>query len=195
MTVSKLVAGDAMPGYFYASPSAPAGVVVETVSDPALPEGTKYAVTATLDPSLEGNFIFGWNFRQNTADLKWNYFDASAYAGLSFWVKSETTAAALVFTGYFQYDARNFTPASEYGGTCSTEPCAAFTEYPAVVARKATWTRVVQKFSYQTAGEPMLSALGRIDLLQLRLGTGGPAAKVFVTGLQLLKEADLPPSP
>lgn len=193
MTVSKLVAGDAMPGYFYTSANAPAGVVFESVSDPALPAGTKYAATATLDPAVDGNFIFGWNFRQNTPEMKWNYFDASTYAGISFWVKSETTAAALVFTGYFQYDASNFTAASQYGGTCAAEPCPAFAEYQAVVARKAMWTRVVQKFSYQTGGMPVLSALGRIDMLQLRLGTGGPAAKVFVTGVQLLKESELPP--
>jgi len=193
MTVTKLVAADAMPGYFYVSANAPAGIKIEPVTDVALPTGTKYAVTATLDPAMPGNFIFGWNWRQNTADMKWNHFDASNFAGVSFWVKSETTAAALVFTGYYQYDAANFTPASTMGGTCAAEPCAPISEYASVVARKAGFTQVVQRFNYNTSGTPDLKALGRIDLLQLRLASGGPAAKFFLTGLQLLKEADLPP--
>jgi hypothetical protein len=203
MNVTKLVATDAQPGYFYVSQTAPAGIKIEPVSDPALPAGTKYAVTATLDPTVSTpsgfNFIVGWNWRQDTADKKWNYFDVSQFAGVSFWVKAETTGPAIVFTSYIQYDSTNFRADSSYGGTCTkagteADPCPAFPTYEGVTVRKTEgWKRIVQRFSYNVTGTPDLKSVARIDLLKLRTSTGGPADKILITGLQLLKEADLPP--
>lgn len=194
MTVTKLVAADAMPGYFYASANVPKGPVIEPVMDAALPEGTKFAVTFDLDPAVGGNLIIGWNWRQDMPAMKWQFFDASAFAGVSFWVKAETTSPALGFTGYFQYDDTNFTAATPQGGNCAAEPCPPISEYAAVIARKSGWTRIVQRFAYQTSGTPNLKGLARVDLLQLRLAAGGNPAKLLLTGLQLLKEADLPPA-
>ena len=181
-----------MPGYFYVSANAPTGVKVEAVTDAALPVGTKYAITAELDTTLPDNFIFGWNWRQDTAEKKWNFADLSAYAAVSFWVKSETTGAAVVFS-YYQYDDTNFLASSGTGGACAVEPCMPISEYKSVVARKTGWARVVQRFADFTSGTPNLKGIARIDFLQLRLSTGGPTAKLFITGVQLLKEAELPP--
>lgn len=193
MTVAKLVAADSGPGYFFTSQNAPAGPVVESVTDAALPSGTKYAMTFTLDPSMTGNFTVGWHWRQNGPGNKWSFFDASAFAGVSFWVKGDTTSTAVVFTGYYQFDDTSFTAATEQGGNCAAEPCPPITEYASVVARKSGWTRIVQRFSHQTSGTPNLKAVARVELLQLRLNSGGPASKLLLTRLQLLKEADLPP--
>ncbi len=194
MTLTKLVAGDATPGYFYAAPTADGvkGVKVEAVSDAALPEGTKYAITAELNTAVEGNFIMGWNWREDSAGGKWNYADISQYAGVSFWTKSDTTAAAVAFTGVYMYNDTGFLESSEFGGICAAEPCATPVEYSAVVARK-TWTKTEIRFSDFNAGVPKLAATSRVDLLQVRFSAGGPSAKVYITGMKLLKESELAP--
>lgn len=187
MTVTKLQASDAGPGYFYAVPNVPLGPQIVEVSSPELPMGTKYAASFALMDQSEGNFIVGWNWRQNDGQ-KWSWFDMSAYAGISMWVKADKLMA---FNSFLLYDPSNILTTDGGGGTCTQEPCAPVPNGTPVVVR-TTWTRVVQRFSEFVSGTPDLTKQGRVDLLQLRLGAG-PGATVWITGVQLLKENELPP--
>lgn len=197
MAVKKLVAGDAMPGYFYNSENAVGPTFVE-VSDPMLPEGTKYAVTFHLaDPTKGGNFIVGWNWRQNTADKKWSPFDAKAYAGFSFWTKLESPERAVGFN-IIGYDSSNFPNASMMGGSCTNastdiDPCPPVTDLSTVTSTKlAGWEKKIVRFDYAPTGMVKLESFLRVDLLKSRISAGGGDHKLFLTGVQFLKEAEIP---
>jgi hypothetical protein len=145
--------------------------------------------------NTQGTFIVGWNWRQNKTGEQWNWADLSAYAGFSFYMKA---SAIQGFDNAFLYHEASVGPET-YGGTCATPapPAVAMCPIPqkqGVVAR-TTWRREVIRFSYMTPTPPTAAELmkvGRVDLLR-SISEATPVT-VWITGVELLKEADLPPA-
>lgn len=198
MTVTKLVATDAMPGKFY-SPvnSVPTGPKVVEVTDTAgLPPGVKYAMQFDRPAGTMGTFIVGWNWRENKSGEVWNWADLSPYAGFAFYMKA---MAIQGFENAFLYDEGSVGPET-YGGTCSATPVPPATTATCPISAKqgivarTTWRRELVKFSYltPTPTAAQLMKMGRVDLL--RSIAEASANTIWITGVELLKEADFPPA-
>lgn len=197
MNVTKLLATDAMAGYAYVTSAGTAGqvnVVAET--DPALPMGTKFSWQIDSPTTSQSNVIFGFNFRQNKPDGKWNWYDATGYAGIQFWAKTSANAAVWNFT---LVDATNLPSTSAVAadnvGTCPSamrEQCPGVKGKPTIV--KNTWQQFKVAFTGLSsdslvAGELDVKNLGRVDLILLAQNSAG--IKLWVTGVKLLKQDEL----
>lgn len=199
MNVSKLLATDAMAGYAYVTSAGTAGqvnVVAET--DPALPMGTKFSWQIDSPTTSQNNVIFGFNFRQNKPDGKWNWYDATGYAGIQFSAKTSANAAVWNFT---LVDATNLPSTSAVAtdnlGTCPSamrEQCPGVKGKPTIV--KNTWQQFKVAFADLSsdslvAGELDVKNLGRVDLILLAQNNTG--IKLWITGVKLLKQEELAP--
>jgi hypothetical protein len=197
MNISKMFEADAKAGYTYVTSNGVADkVTIVPVDDPLLPAGTKFAISIDAPSTTNGNVILGFNFRENKPDGKWNWFDASAYAGIQFWAKSPLVASVWNFT---LVDSANLpmTPsvAGENVGTC---PEATRDLCPGVRGKttilRNTWKKFVVSFK-EIASESLTAAeldaknIGRVDLLQRSPDNKG--AKVWMTGVKLLKQDEL----
>jgi len=100
---TKIVEGDAGPGFAYGDSQGPLEVtVVDVAGQEGLPEGvTKALQVKTEATTALKPVVFGWNFRENKDNL-FQMFDASAYEGVTFWAKLDqdnfTEIAVSTFT-------------------------------------------------------------------------------------------------
>ncbi|MDZ4694410.1 MAG: hypothetical protein SGI86_04625 [Deltaproteobacteria bacterium] len=196
-TISTVVSGDAMPGYFYATGSF---AIVPTVNVTALaaadraglPAGVTHAQRSD-NPLTGGLLIVGWNFRANDG-ATWRWIDATAYAGITLWAKTGNPAP---LSGSFtSVDAKNILTSDPIKGTCAAAPCVAVPGTPINVT--PTWQQfkikfadLVQEVSLPAAqkGPVDVKQLGRIDIL---FGLESNVnADLFITGVALATAADL----
>lgn len=195
--VRKLVEGDAMPGYFYvADPRAGTiknmGMIEKLPqTDPLLPAGVEYAFHLTVTSNYPENVIMGWNWRENEAAGKFKFYDANEFGGMAFWSKSDKIFVQNVNI----HDKPNLSTA-EFGGGCPGEQgsCRLGASPVNINDPKVGWHRYVIRFADITASTPAFdkTGLGRVDLLNVRQNAIPDVYNVWITGIELLKESELP---
>jgi hypothetical protein len=199
--ISKLLAADGQPGYFYGTQNymggqttSPVTPSIVAVSDPLLPVGTKYAVflDAPAGTSTPYNSILGYNFRANkSGSQEWQFLDATRYAGFSLYIRTalpaESWRASLV-------DATNIPSIAENKGTC---PGATKADCPApngtaIIARN-TWTKVALRFADLTGTiggtGAVKTSLARLDLIRAHFTK--ETTQFWITAVKLETDAEL----
>ena len=193
--VSKVVAGDASPGYFYVGRmGGMATASVETLSTAdqvGLPAGVTFAQrsTNTTAAGESALIIFGFNFRPNDG-MKYRWIDATDFAGFSFWAKIATGSIELNTT---TVDATNVKQSDPAMGTCTNPTCVAVHGKGATAT--STWTRFKFKWSDFTVppeavqGPVEFKQMGRIDLLFVV--PNGSTVDFLMTDVELNTAAEL----
>lgn len=193
--VSKVVAGDASPGYFYvARLGGMATLSVEALSaadQMGLPAGVTFAqrTTNTTAAGESALIIFGFNFRPNDG-MKFRWIDATDFAGFSFWAKISTGGIDLSTT---TVDATNVKETDPAVGTCTVPMCVSV--HGKVVAGTTTWTRFKFKWSDFTVGPESVQGpvevkqMGRIDVLFVV--PSGSTVDYLMTDIKLNTAAEL----
>lgn len=187
-TMEKLVSSDPAAGYFYSGGDASATGGAEMLTGTqtmGLPDGITFALSAK--PLRAGLTILGANFRANDGE-KWRFFDASAYAGITFWARA-TKPMVLNTT---VVDAENTTPGDK-GGTCPAATPAAEGACKPVAGRDiiltATWKQFKVGWTDFINGGPAAPAsLARIDWLTFQQGDN---VDFWITSVRLATLADL----
>jgi hypothetical protein len=196
--VSKVVPGDATPGYFYAgSPSNPnASVTVQMLSaadQTGLPAGVIYAqqTSNTADASGNALVILGFNFRANDA-LKWRWIDSSDFPGFTFWAR--VSKGSVTDINVTTVDATNILATDPVAGKCAAAPC--LWVHGKLAMPTATWAQYKYKWTDFTIdpvavpqGPVDSKQLGRIDLLMVV--TAGTTVDFQVTAVKLATAAEL----
>jgi len=209
---------DLNEGYFYSSkestpkptPAVPNPVkipaipnsVVKLDTDPTLPSGTEYAYKFEVPRQYPDTVVIGWNWVANKSDTEFQWYDASEFAGFAFWAK---TTYPNYGPSVYIYDRASLSK-TLFGGDCmdgaNGEPgsCPSLSQLngnPAIKSREG-WTRVVARFTDFAPGPTGVGAFkwdpklfGRVDLIILP-PTNAEPFEVLITGVELLKEAQLP---
>lgn len=191
MSIQQLEAGDEMPGYAYLLAGDTEGAPpIEAVDDASLPPGTQYAFKIDVPP-VEDNIIFGWNWRQDVGD-GWNWYDASAFAGIRFWA----IALKEICIEVFVYDAFNLGTEDVSTTMCqavSTDECEPIRRF--VIGVGPEWRQFVLPFASFSAEGAVAgsgidtSTLGRVDLIFSDDSSDG--FLMGVTGIGLVTESEL----
>lgn len=193
--ISKVVAGDASPGYFYAvRPGGMATTSVETLSaadQVGLPAGITFAQrsTNTTAAGESALIIFGFNFRPNDG-TKFRWIDATDFAGFSFWAK---VAAGSIDLNTTTVDATNLKQSDPTEGTCTMPMCVSV--HGKRVTAPSTWTQFKFKWSdftlspEQVQGPVEFKQMGRIDVLLVV--PDGSTVDLLMTDIQLRTSAEL----
>ncbi len=195
-TVTKLVAGDAMPGYLYLSDNAGAASTIDyaAVTNATFPAGTDTAIHFDLPTVAFSNIILGFNFRVNAADNTWQWADMSKYKGIQFWARARATAAINLYI----YDWNMFPetpPAGETKGKCpgSVRDATCEPVYGTLKVIRTTWEQFTIPFTEFTTLNPVkgldLAGVGRIDFLYSAPNAAG--LELWMTGIKMVTEVPL----
>jgi hypothetical protein len=203
--LTKMVPGDASPGYFYAfSPSGITPTVTATMlaaGDAAapLPATIKYAQRTTIATADYNVVIIGLNFRPDDG-MKWRWIDASAYAGVTFWGKVAATSggtgmATMTMT---PVAGNNVATTDARAGACAMPQAMCPSLYGTSVALTSTWKQVKLKWTdfipssdaSAVPGAPDWKQLARFDFVYVA-PTGMTTFDVFFSGFRLATAAEL----
>jgi len=196
--LSKVVLGDATPGYFYVvRPGSTDGTVTTEMlaaGDRAgLPTGVTFALqTSNTAPAGSGLFvIFGFNFRANDA-MKWRWIDSSDYPGITFWAR--TTKGSPTQVSATTVDGNNVLVTDPPNGACAAAPCVPVHGKPFIPTStwtqfKFKWTDFVMDPVALPQGPVEPKQMGRIDLLQVV--PDGTTVDFQITAVKLATAAEL----
>ena len=158
--------------------------------EPDLPE-IKYAYRMSLSTASTSFILFGWDWLTERAPTVMTPFDASQFAGFSFWMKLSVDT----FPSIMVYDSYALSP--ELGGTCDMKDsegsytCRAPRSTEATAPAVDNWRHVVVRFgdlSDATNFDP--SKLMRVELIKVFWTV---PHTIWITGVELLKGPELPP--